>query len=68
MEAVKNGWRKSDDPNINIRDKFWSEPHEASKRFQLAEFFARERSRTHPDRVRARNAITALTIAVFPTR
>jgi predicted nucleotidyltransferase len=34
----------------------------------LAEFFARERSRTHPDRVRARNAITALTIAVFPTR
>ncbi|MBF6174442.1 type IV toxin-antitoxin system AbiEi family antitoxin [Nocardia blacklockiae] len=26
MEAVKNGWRKSDDPNIDIRKKFWNEP------------------------------------------
>ncbi|MGV9725079.1 type IV toxin-antitoxin system AbiEi family antitoxin [Nocardia beijingensis] len=26
MEAVKNGWRKSDDPNIEIRHQFWNEP------------------------------------------
>lgn len=26
MEAVRSGWRKSDDPNIDIRKQFWNEP------------------------------------------
>lgn len=28
FHAVENGWRKSDDPNIEIRRKFWKEPRE----------------------------------------
>lgn len=30
MEAVRNGWQKSDDPNIEIRQKFWEEPRRST--------------------------------------
>lgn len=26
MVAIRNGWHRSDDPNIEIRQKFWTEP------------------------------------------
>lgn len=30
MEAVRNGWRKSDEPNIYVRRKFWTAPRGAA--------------------------------------
>ncbi|WP_433576569.1 type IV toxin-antitoxin system AbiEi family antitoxin [Nocardia brasiliensis] len=30
LEAIRSGWRKSDEPNIEIRRKFWNVPHSAT--------------------------------------
>ncbi|WP_280446501.1 type IV toxin-antitoxin system AbiEi family antitoxin [Nocardia brasiliensis] len=38
MEAVRSGWRKTNEPNIDIRRKFWNEPRGATLHNRSAVF------------------------------